>query len=223
MKAWLGIAAINGGLAVLAGAFAAHGLKGWLDAQALEVFETGARYHMYHALAMGLAALAARGRGSAVRQGGGGAVPGGHHPVFRLALSFGPDRRPEHGICHPIRRRGISGGLGGFGDGGVETGSVMKKILCLVCCLAAPDRARLGPCASAEIAAGRPRPVKSPRHVVLTFSEALEPAFSGALLMDQSGRNFSAAPTKVNGPVMTLTPGRLLPGRYRVVWHSVGA
>jgi uncharacterized membrane protein YgdD (TMEM256/DUF423 family) len=61
MKAWLGIAAINGGLAVLAGAFAAHGLKGWLDAQALEVFETGARYHMYHALAMGLAAVTPRG------------------------------------------------------------------------------------------------------------------------------------------------------------------
>lgn len=63
--------------------------------------------------------------------------------------------------------------------------------------------------------------VKSPRHVVLTFSEALEPAFSGALLMDQDGRNFSVAPTKVDGTVMTLTPGRLAPGRYRVSWHAV--
>jgi uncharacterized membrane protein YgdD (TMEM256/DUF423 family) len=58
MKIWLAAAAINGGLAVLAGAFAAHGLKAWLDADALAVFETGARYHMYHALAMGLAAFA---------------------------------------------------------------------------------------------------------------------------------------------------------------------
>ena len=32
-----------------------------IDAHALQIFETGARYHMYHALAMGLAALAMRG------------------------------------------------------------------------------------------------------------------------------------------------------------------
>ena len=56
-RKWLGIAAINGALAVIAGAFAAHGLKARLSADMLSVFETGARYHMYHALAMGLAAL----------------------------------------------------------------------------------------------------------------------------------------------------------------------
>lgn len=55
------IAAVNGALAVAAGAFAAHGLEARLDARALSVFETGARYHMYHALAMGLAAFAMRG------------------------------------------------------------------------------------------------------------------------------------------------------------------
>jgi len=39
----------------------AHALQGRLDAHALTVFETGARYQMYHALAMGLAAFAMRG------------------------------------------------------------------------------------------------------------------------------------------------------------------
>ena len=39
-------------LAVLAGAFAAHGLKATLDAQQLAVFETAARYQMYHAFAL---------------------------------------------------------------------------------------------------------------------------------------------------------------------------
>ena len=63
---------------------------------------------------------------------------------------------------------------------------------------------------------------RSPRHVVLTFSEALEPAFSGALLMDADGRNLSGAPVKVDGSVMTLTPDRLAPGRYLVTWHAVG-
>jgi uncharacterized membrane protein YgdD (TMEM256/DUF423 family) len=57
MRIWLFIAAVNGGLAVLCGAFAAHGLSGRLSPDALGIFETGARYHMYHALAMGLAAL----------------------------------------------------------------------------------------------------------------------------------------------------------------------
>ena len=62
MNVWLLIAAINGALAVACGAFAAHGLEGRIDARALSVFETGARYHMYHALAMGLAAFAMRGQ-----------------------------------------------------------------------------------------------------------------------------------------------------------------
>jgi len=61
MRVWLAIAAVNGFLAVAAGAFGAHGLQGRLDAHALAMFETGVRYQMYHALAMGLAAFAMRG------------------------------------------------------------------------------------------------------------------------------------------------------------------
>ena len=68
MSIWLTIAAINGFLAVASGAFAAHGLQGRLDAHALEIFETGARYHMYHALAMGLAAFAIRGPAAGAAQ-----------------------------------------------------------------------------------------------------------------------------------------------------------
>jgi len=51
--------AINAALAVAAGAFGAHALRDRLDARALEVFDTGARYHMYHALAMVLCGLLA--------------------------------------------------------------------------------------------------------------------------------------------------------------------
>jgi uncharacterized membrane protein YgdD (TMEM256/DUF423 family) len=49
--------AVNGAIAVAAGAFAAHGLRDHLDARSLEVFETAARYQMYHALAMILAGV----------------------------------------------------------------------------------------------------------------------------------------------------------------------
>lgn len=51
--------AINAAIAVAAGAFAAHALRERLDARALEVFDTGARYQMYHALAMVLCGLMA--------------------------------------------------------------------------------------------------------------------------------------------------------------------
>jgi uncharacterized membrane protein YgdD (TMEM256/DUF423 family) len=56
---WISIGALNAALAVAAGAFAAHGLRERLDARALEVFETGARYHLYHALAIIAAGLVA--------------------------------------------------------------------------------------------------------------------------------------------------------------------
>lgn len=46
------LAAVSAALAVAAGAFAAHALERRLGPDLLEIFETGARYHMYHALAL---------------------------------------------------------------------------------------------------------------------------------------------------------------------------
>lgn len=39
-------------LAVLIGAFGAHGLKSIVDAEKLATFETGVRYHFYHGLGL---------------------------------------------------------------------------------------------------------------------------------------------------------------------------
>jgi uncharacterized membrane protein YgdD (TMEM256/DUF423 family) len=48
-------------LAVLLGAFAAHGLESTLDADRIGIFETAVRYQMYHAIALLIAgALASR-------------------------------------------------------------------------------------------------------------------------------------------------------------------
>jgi uncharacterized membrane protein YgdD (TMEM256/DUF423 family) len=46
------IGVIFAGLAVALGAFGAHGLSSRLSPERLETFETGARYQMYHALAL---------------------------------------------------------------------------------------------------------------------------------------------------------------------------
>jgi uncharacterized membrane protein YgdD (TMEM256/DUF423 family) len=50
------LGALSGAIGVAAGAFGAHALRERLEPRMLEVFETGARYQMYHAL--GLLAVA---------------------------------------------------------------------------------------------------------------------------------------------------------------------
>jgi len=49
---FIATSAILGFLGVALGAFAAHGLKTRLSADMLAIFETGARYHLIHAVAL---------------------------------------------------------------------------------------------------------------------------------------------------------------------------
>lgn len=56
MKTFILLGALLGGLGVAAGAFGAHALRAQLEPRMLEVFETGVRYQMYHALALFAAA-----------------------------------------------------------------------------------------------------------------------------------------------------------------------
>jgi uncharacterized membrane protein YgdD (TMEM256/DUF423 family) len=66
-RTFFALGALSAGLAVAAGAFAAHGLRARVTPELLAVFETGARYQMYHGL--GLLAVA----GAAARWPGSGA------------------------------------------------------------------------------------------------------------------------------------------------------
>lgn len=54
---FVSVAAFLGGLSVVAGAFGSHALREKVSERSLEIFETGARYQMYHALALVLIAL----------------------------------------------------------------------------------------------------------------------------------------------------------------------
>lgn len=56
-RIFLAIAASLGGLSVILGAFASHALKERLSDRALEIWETGTKYQMYHSLALLLVAL----------------------------------------------------------------------------------------------------------------------------------------------------------------------
>ncbi|MEW5420332.1 DUF423 domain-containing protein [Amorphus sp. 3PC139-8] len=57
MRIWLIIGALNGFLAVALGAFAAHGLRGSVPEADLTIFNTGAHYHLVHAVALVVVAL----------------------------------------------------------------------------------------------------------------------------------------------------------------------
>lgn len=70
-RTFAALGAVIAGLAVAAGAFGAHALKGHLSQDELAIFETGARYQMYHGLALVLTAWAAsRWPGTAIHWAG---------------------------------------------------------------------------------------------------------------------------------------------------------
>jgi len=76
-RRWLAMAGAAAGFAVAAGAFGAHALRDALPADALAVFETAARYQMYHALALlAIGVLLERGPARLLRWSGGAFLAG---------------------------------------------------------------------------------------------------------------------------------------------------
>lgn len=51
-KLFIQLAALNGALAVMIGAFGAHALKARLTPELISVYETGVQYHFWHSLAL---------------------------------------------------------------------------------------------------------------------------------------------------------------------------
>jgi uncharacterized membrane protein YgdD (TMEM256/DUF423 family) len=57
-KMYFIIAALLGAVAVILGAFGAHGLKGRMNTDAFEIFETAVKYQFYHVFALLAVAIA---------------------------------------------------------------------------------------------------------------------------------------------------------------------
>jgi uncharacterized membrane protein YgdD (TMEM256/DUF423 family) len=91
MRLWIVLGAANAFLSVAAGAFGAHGLKARLAPDLLTIFETGARYHMYHALGLIAIGLVAQARPSPLLSGAGWAMLAGillfSGSLYALALT----------------------------------------------------------------------------------------------------------------------------------------
>jgi len=94
----------------------------------------------------------------------------------------------------------------------------MKKLVLLMLLMAGPAFAHAKLTGSDPAAGAK---VKEVKMIKLSFSEGLEPAFSGASLSDGAGKAIRV-PSSVAGSTITLLPMALKPGRYKVEWHSVG-
>lgn len=51
-RSWIGLAAVSGFMSVALGAFGAHALRERLSPRALEIYQTGVHYQMFHSLAL---------------------------------------------------------------------------------------------------------------------------------------------------------------------------
>jgi len=91
MRLWLILGATSAFLSVAAGAFGAHALRARLAPDLLNIFETGARYHMYHSLGLIAIGLLAQSRPSPLLNGAGWAMVAGlllfSGSLYALALS----------------------------------------------------------------------------------------------------------------------------------------
>ncbi len=59
LRVFTALGAVNGFLAVALGAFGAHGLRSRISAESLAIYQTGAQYHLVHALVLLLVGLLA--------------------------------------------------------------------------------------------------------------------------------------------------------------------
>jgi uncharacterized membrane protein YgdD (TMEM256/DUF423 family) len=91
MRLWLILGAASAFLSVAAGAFGAHALRTRLPPDMQTIFETGARYHMYHSLGLIAVGLLANLRPSPLLNGAGWALVVGivlfSGSLYALALS----------------------------------------------------------------------------------------------------------------------------------------
>jgi copper resistance protein C len=64
---------------------------------------------------------------------------------------------------------------------------------------------------------------EAPQHVVLTFSDKLEPAFSRLAVTDAGGTQVNDGKAQVDGNTMRVGLKTLAPGTYTVNWRAVSA
>jgi copper resistance protein C len=61
----------------------------------------------------------------------------------------------------------------------------------------------------------------APKQLAVTFTEKLEPAFSGVAVTDAQGHDMEAGKPAISDVSMTVLLKPLTAGVYRVAWHAV--
>ena len=62
---------------------------------------------------------------------------------------------------------------------------------------------------------------QAPKEISLSFTEKLEPTFSGVSVSDAAGHDVESAAPVVSGNSVTVALKPLAAGSYRVSWHAV--
>lgn len=62
---------------------------------------------------------------------------------------------------------------------------------------------------------------QSPKEIALSFTEKLEPTFSGVTVSDAAGHDEEASAPVVSGDTVTVALKPLAAGSYHVSWHAV--
>lgn len=98
--------------------------------------------------------------------------------------------------------------------------STRRSLACLaIACWSAPAFAHAF-LQHAEPGAGAALQIP-PKTIALTFTEELEPVFSGLAVSDSSGHSVEAGPVMIAGHSMAVPLRPVAPGTYRVSWHAV--
>ena len=102
----------------------------------------------------------------------------------------------------------------------------MSTRLAIVCTIAIVFAAKLGTAwAHATLRDASPEAGStvsvSPREVMLTFTDRLEPAFSSADVTDSNGSRVDEGKPQVSGHTIRIGLKTLPPGNYRVHWRAI--
>ena len=127
---WFATGASLGALGVALGAFGAHGLKARVDASGIAIWETAARYHVIHALALIATGVGLRPLAGTFGERRRLALRRGDAAVFGKPLRADADRGARIRSDHPGRRLVLHRRLGAsrlHGDSRLERGTLLFR------------------------------------------------------------------------------------------------
>ena len=97
----------------------------------------------------------------------------------------------------------------------------MRFIIVILALLAAPVAASAHAMLDHATPAVGSTVASAPREIVLSFTEQLEPKFSGVEVRNANGAAVNSGAAKASGTEMRVALKPLSAGTYKVIWHAL--